>query len=199
MKPIITAILFNFLAILSAFGKDYQLQSPDKRIFILVNTGSKITWSIRYNQETILKPSQLAISLKNNIHLGIDPVLLQLKLSSIDETITAVVPVKSKTIANKYNELRLDFKGGYSVYFRAYNDGVAYRFETKLKQDIEVNSETADFDFGNNGRVFWPQESDPNFQSHFESLYKDSTINAFSNQQHAALQCSSMQNQVLKC
>ena len=36
------------------------------------------------------------------------------------------------------NILTLYFKSGFSVEFRAYNDGVAYRFETFLKDDITV-------------------------------------------------------------
>lgn len=187
MKKIIAAIILTFFAFNYALGKDYQVQSPDRHTTITISTNSKIYWSISYNKDVILQPSQLALNLKNNIQPGINPVLLKQKLSTVNETITAAVPVKSKNIANNYNELKLDFKGGYSLYFRAYNDGVAYRFETNLKEEIEVNNETADFDFGNNSRVFWPQESDPNFLSHFESLYKDSTINAFSDQQHAAL------------
>lgn len=187
MKKFFAALFLGIVSLTSAYGKDHLLQSPDKHISITVTTNNKIYWSIRYNADIILQPSQIALHIKNNIQPGINPVLIKQKLSSVNETITPIVPVKSRIIVNNYNELRLDFKGGYSVYFRAYNDGVAYRFETKLKQEIEVNSETADFDFGNNNRVFWPQESNPDFLSHFESVYKDSTINAFSETQHAAL------------
>ncbi|MFC3562248.1 glycoside hydrolase family 97 protein [Pedobacter jamesrossensis] len=187
MKKIIAAIILNLFALHYAFGKDYQLQSPDKHITIKVSTDSKIYWSIFYKNDIILQPSQLALNLNGNIQPGINPVLLKQKLSGVNKNITAVIPVKSKIVENNYNELKLDFKGGYSIYFRAYNDGVAYRFETNLKEELEINTETADFDFGNNSRVFWPQESDPNFLSHFESLYKDSTINAFNDKQHSAL------------
>ena len=37
--------------------------------------------------------------------------------------------------------LRLDFRGGWAVEFRAYDDGMAYRFVTALGHDIEVLSE----------------------------------------------------------
>jgi alpha-glucosidase len=72
--------------------------------------------------------------------------------------------------------------------FRAYNDGVAYRFETALPaKEIEVKGEQADFNFSSNYKVFWPEEKDPDFQSHYESLYKDSMIAAFPANAHAAL------------
>ncbi|RZK40679.1 MAG: glycoside hydrolase family 97 protein [Pedobacter sp.] len=170
------------------FGKDFQLQSPDGKTQISIALKDKITWSIKHHGEIILQPSQLALMLKDGIQLGVNPVLIQQRQHSFNRMITAVVPVKSQRIADIYNELKLDFKGNYSVYFRAYNDGVAYHFETNLPDKIiEVENEIADFNFGNQNRVFWPIESDPDFLSHFESLYKDSTINAFNQSQHAAL------------
>jgi alpha-glucosidase len=78
--------------------------------------------------------------------------------------ITAVVPVKSRLIKNQYNELTLSFKGSYILRVRAYNEGAAYRFETDFKEEeVKVVSETADFKFSDNYRVFWPLETDTAF------------------------------------
>ena len=43
----------------------------------------------------------------------------------------------------QYKELSIAFKGDYGVIFRAYNDGVAYRFYTKKKGEITILSEEA--------------------------------------------------------
>ena len=187
-KNIALTIIAAALMFSNAFAKDIELQSPDKKIKISIAVTDKITWSIKQGTTAILQASQLAMILKNNVKLGVNPVLQHQKLSHHNNLLLADIPVKSKKIINNYNELKLDFKGHYSLYFRAYDDGVAYRFETQLGEAlIEVENEVADFNFGTNNRVFWPQETDPNFLSHFESLYKDSTLNAFSAQQHAAL------------
>ncbi|WP_421940172.1 glycoside hydrolase family 97 protein [Pedobacter sp.] len=187
-KNIALTIIAAALMFSNAFAKDIELQSPDKKIKISIAVTDKITWSIKQGTTAILQASQLAMILKNNVKLGVNPVLQHQKLSHHNNLLLADIPVKSKKIINNYNELKLDFKGNYSLYFRAYDDGVAYRFETHLGEAlIEVENEIADFNFGINNRVFWPQETDPNFLSHFESLYKDSTLNAFSSQQHAAL------------
>ena len=45
--------------------------------------------------------------------------------------------------------LRLDFRGGWAVEFRAYDDGMAYRFVTALGHDIEVLSEKVAIRFPN--------------------------------------------------
>lgn len=48
---------------------------------------------------------------------------------------------KFEEIRDRCNMLRLDFRGGWAVEFRAYDDGMAYRFVTALRHDIEVLSE----------------------------------------------------------
>ncbi|WP_443938708.1 glycoside hydrolase family 97 protein [Pedobacter sp. MW01-1-1] len=187
-KTFTITLLASVLMYCSALGKDFELLSPDKKTKINIAVTKQITWSVAHDLKVILQPSQLAMLLKNNVKLGISPVLINQKRTQVNTTILATIPVKSKEVVNQYNEIQLNFKGNYSLYFRAYNDGVAYRFETHLPdQSIEVENEIADFNFGDSNRVFWPIETDPNFLSHFESLYKDSTLNAFSDQQHAAL------------
>lgn len=186
LKAIVLFVAVLFC--LNASGKVYQLQSPDQKIKIDIAVGDKITWKVSLNNEVLLQPSEIALLLKGKIQPGIKPVLLKQQLKSYNDRLTAIVPVKASTIMNTYNELKLDFKDGYSLYFRAYNDGVAYRFETNLKEsEVEVNGEIADFNFTANHRVFWPEETNKEFLSHFESLYKDSVINAFNPTQHAAL------------
>jgi len=60
--------------------------------------------------------------------------------------------------------------GGYAVVFRAYNEGVAYRFETTLPdKQVKVYAEEADFNFPSNDVVYYPQED--TFYSHNERKY----------------------------
>ena len=185
-KPVV--FIIALLTVNSAFSKDYQLLSPDQKIKITVAITDKITWSVNKDAELLLQPSLIALLLNHKVQPGINPVLVKQQLKLYNDIIIAIVPVKSKEIIDHFNELKLDFKGGYTIYFRAYNDGVAYRFETNLKDaSIEVIGETADFNFSGNNRVLWPQEENKDFLSHFESLYKDSVLMAFNSAQHAAL------------
>lgn len=43
--------------------------------------------------------------------------------------------------------MTLSFRGNYGLVFRMYNDGLAYRFTTKMKNDIVVVDEEADYTF----------------------------------------------------
>jgi alpha-glucosidase len=76
--------------------------------------------------------------------------------------------------------------GGYSVVFRAYNEGVGYRFETALPQkEVKVYSEEANFKFAANFNVYYPQED--SFYSHNERKYLPQLLNAIAPQFFASL------------
>ena len=54
---------------------------------------------------------------------------------SVNESIDAEIYKKAK-VENNYNELSILFSGDYSLVFRVYNDGMAYRFETNFKKTV---------------------------------------------------------------
>ena len=58
----------------------------------------------------------------------------------INETIT---PLYGKTteITDQYNELKISFEENYSLLFRVYNEGVAYRFISAFPDEVEVGNE----------------------------------------------------------
>lgn len=190
MKKIIATVLLvsATLFMLKAQAKDFILYSPDNSIKVSVSVTGKITWAIDRNNENVLKPSPLAMSFTNGMQLGIDPVVLKTETRSANTVITAIVAVKNKNIPDVYNELTLRFKNKYNVVFRVYNEGAAYRFETKLGNEmLEVKNETATFNFNEGYQAFWPKESDPTFQSHYEALFADTAVSAINAKTHGFL------------
>jgi alpha-glucosidase len=93
-----------------------------------------------------MKNNRLRLVLRNEV-LGDNPRLTSRKKAYVDETIKPVIPLKYSTVHNKYNSLTLKFKGDYSVEFRAFDDGVAYRFIINRKGDVEVMEEGVDINF----------------------------------------------------
>jgi alpha-glucosidase len=181
---LIVAIFFSF----QSFAKDYTVSSPDKNIQVTVSVTDKLSWSVKYKNEVMLQPSNLAMTFAHGITIGNKPIVSKEKRLSKDDVITAVVPVKSRLITDQYNEVTLSFKGDYSLKVRVYNEGAAYRFETAFKEpEVKVVTETADFKFTDNYRVIWPIETDTGFQSHMENLFKDSSVASFNNEQHGNL------------
>lgn len=104
-----------------------KLSSPNGEIKVSVRLTDKIYYDVACNDEVLLKDNYLQLKLKDKI-LGEHPKLSGQKQNKIKETLTPVVPLKFSTINNEYNQLLLNFKGNNSVEFRAFNDGIAYRF-----------------------------------------------------------------------
>lgn len=176
--PFKTYIILAFILLLNtaSSAKDYLITSPDKKIKVKVSVAKDIQWSVKRNDESLIDPSVLAMLLTNK-QIGTSPSVTGTSTQSVNQSITAVVPVKNKIIADVYNELKLQFKGNYSLSFRVYDDGAAYRFETSFDdKTVEVKSETADLNLSANYQVYWPLEEDPNFQSHFEPSWKDTVV-----------------------
>ena len=145
----IKTLLLSTMLLLSASlfaQKQYMVQSPDKDITVTVNVGDNLSYSVTHNGTVVLAESAIAMKLDNGTVLGAKPILKSEKLLETKEKIAANF-YKRNEIDNHYCQLTLTFKGNYSVVFRAYNDGVAYRFVTDFKKQIIVESETADFNF----------------------------------------------------
>lgn len=157
----------------AAFAKEYTLTSPDKQITIKVNASKSLSWSVLRNKEVLIKPSDMSMTFAGGNNPGILPVVLKAGTKKVNETITAAVPVRNKQMADLYNELRLTMKGGYTIEFRAYNDGVAYRFVTEFgNETVEVNDENVNFNFNDNCRIYLPEEKNTELQSHYEGDFK---------------------------
>ncbi len=72
-----------------------------------------------------------------------------------------VVRVKRAEVRDRFNERRIDFAGDYSLIVRAYDDGVAYRFVTKLPGEITVANEDATFAFAGRPPALLPRGDEP--------------------------------------
>lgn len=126
--------------------KKIELNAPDKGIKVVVEIRDQISYSILAGDKVLLKDNTLALHVGKEV-LGQHPKLSAQKITAVDETLTPVVPLKFSKVKNKYNQLSLTFKDGYGIEFRAFDDGVAYRFVTSRKGDIEVMAEEMNIHF----------------------------------------------------
>src|SRR5215469_1944890 len=158
-----------YVATGSEAQSSYDLRSPDKRIEVRIRTAHGVRYDVVLNGRAILQDSSLAMDVDHKTY-GREVKAVAAKESHHDEVLEPVVRQKFAKIRDNYNELRLNMEGNYSVIFRAYNEGVAYRFETAFPEDqVKVYSEDANFRFPANDIVFYPQED--SFFSHNERKY----------------------------
>ena len=169
MKRFLT-IAFLVTAALGLQAKTYTLKSPDKNIVITVADGKQLSWSVERGGETVLFPSAISMEVAGHGVMGINASARKAVRRNIDKTITAVVPVKFRTVRDRCNQLTLEFKG-WSVVFRAYDNGVAYRFETALPGKMEVNAENSQWAFAPECEVYWADEKNQALTSHCEANF----------------------------
>ncbi len=164
--------LLAFLAVAStalAAQSSYDLKSPDTRIEIRIRTSGQLRYDVLLRGNALLENSTLSLDVEHK-KLGLQPKVYSAKQRSNDQVVEPVVRQKFAKIRDRYNELRLTMDGGYSVVFRAYNEGVAYRFETTLPdKQVKIYGEEANFNFPTNFVVYYPQED--TFYSHNERKY----------------------------
>ena len=160
--------------------KQYTLQSPNEKITVTINTGDQLSYSVMHENTVVLADSPIGMELDNGTVLGAPAKALSDKKTSVDEIIEANF-YKRNEIEDHYNELALTFKGLYKVIFRAYDEGVAYRFQTGIAKPFNVVSEIADFNFDADYQALIPyvlrragQEGDiinQQFYNSFENTY----------------------------
>lgn len=170
MKRIPLTIFLFIAGIQLTSGQAFDLLSPDKKLKLTIAVNDKIAYSVSLDGKEILAPSTLSMTVNNSLVLGSKPKVRKQERKTTDEIIKPVVQTKSKEIRNNYNELTLQFNGNYAVSFRAFNDGVAYRFITSFKDSLLVNSEEVNYNFPGDFAIFFPEEE--GFQSHNERIYK---------------------------
>lgn len=126
------------------------------------------------------------MELNDGTILGLKGAVINVKTKSVDEIIDARFYKKSKVI-NNYNELIINFKGSYSLTFRAFNDGMAYRFSTKFRNEITVKKENVNYCFDDDYVAYIPYvnarkgEGDFLTQQFFTSFESQYTIDSISN------------------
>ncbi|MGH9515626.1 MAG: glycoside hydrolase family 97 protein [Terriglobales bacterium] len=163
----------------------YDLRSPDNRIEVRVRTSGQIRYDVILNGAAVLENSTISLDVDHK-KLGMDPKVIDSKKTSHDQMVEPVVRQKFARIRDHYNELRLTFDGGYSVVFRAYNEGVGYRFETALPQkETKIYGEEGNFKFAANYVVYYPQED--SFYSHNERKYLPQQLSQIAHEYIATL------------
>lgn len=139
-------------------AKELSVSSPDKRITSIIKIDDKISYSVKVNGKEIISPSTISLRIDNSV-LGVKPKLKKSYKKHIEQELEPVIKQKSDIIHDEFNELVMNFKGDYSLVFRIYNDGVAYRWETRIdKNEILVTGEEANFCFPKDYMIYFPVE-----------------------------------------
>ena len=168
-KNLFIVLLMTLAIGLNFYAKEYKVLSPDKKLELRVKVENTISYSLFRSGTQLIFPSTISMTIDNNLVLGTNAKVKDAKENVVNEILKPVVRQKYEKIIDNCNELALFFEGNYSLVFRAYNDGVAYRFQTNFNNEITVSSEQAEFNFGKDYKIFFPEET--SLHSHSEREY----------------------------
>lgn len=165
-------LLLGLLGILCcsthAQNKSIDIQSPDGKLKVVVDLKEKLYYSVISQNDTILKNCTLSMTLSNDV-LGEKPHLQSFKKGTIDRETLRPIPLKNASVRNHCNTLRMNMKGNYAIEFRAYDNGIAYRFVTNRKNQLEVLGEEFTIHFPANYLAHLSKTS--SFKTSYENLY----------------------------
>ena len=178
LKALALCLLFP-LVVVAQQGPSYELQSPNGRIRVQIKTGEQVSYDLTVNGKPVLQNAALSIDIDHH-RLGKQSSVKTTKTNSVSRDIISPVPQKSVKISENYKELRLEMEGNYSVVFRAFDEGVAYRIETQLPQPaVKVYDEEMTLNFTGNPKVYYPKEE--SFFSHNEREFVYMNLKDISN------------------
>lgn len=185
MKHLILLSSLLLIAVNYSFSKDYKVSSPDGKIVVTVSPVPDLKWSATYDGKEIITSVNAGMALGTNKILGENETVRKATYGQINQIIEPVVANKNSKIADNCNTLIISFKSGFEIHFRVYNDGVAYRFETFLKNDIIVKNEIAEIQFPAKSYSWYPLEE--SFMSHNERTFIHSSLDTIGEKHLASL------------
>ena len=165
-----------FLALgVAASAKDVKVSSPDGSLTVTVGVdGGKAWYSVTRGQQAVINRSELGFVLKDGdfkdgFKMG------KVTRSSLDETWSQPWGEDAQ-VRNHYNEMRVRLqekkmkKRNLDVVFRAFDDGVAFRYEYPRQpglQDFVIMDELTQFALPSDAQAW----SIPAQQAYYEGIY----------------------------
>lgn len=135
--------------------KSYTLASPNGRLQLNVVINDSITYSVSLKDQTVIAPSVISMTLENQV-LGKSANIRKAREHTSRGRIKPLYG-KEAVLDNTFNELLIDFRGNYTIAFRAYDEGLAYRFITHIADTVKVLAERADFNLPGAPQVIFPE------------------------------------------
>lgn len=176
MKRLILIISFTFCTI-ALNAKIYDLVNPSGKLKLQVEVSDHITWTLLVNNNEVMSDNRVSMSLADGRVLGSSPKVEKMLRKTMSEKIISPF-YRQASIATTYNAMTLRFQGNYSLEFRAYDDGVAYRFITEMKEGYQVKDECVEFKFADDYDMIIPYSDKraDKYMSSFESQYTQQKV-----------------------
>jgi len=173
---------FLLLLLLLCFGvlQAQRVVSPSQniRLDFRITENGKPTYAVYYKDKPVVLESFLGVMLKVGGDLATNFTLDNYTSRSADETWQPVLGEQSN-IRDHYNELTINLLQEntgrkLNIIFRAFDEGVAFRYDFPTQKDLNyfiISDEVTEFNLTGNHKVFWlPGDFDTNEYNYEETL-----------------------------
>ena len=180
MKKILSLIPSIFVFLIT-IAQQYEINSPNGKLKAEIEIKDGIFAHLS-------KDGKSAVSIQNiSIETGKDGLKntgLKVQKSvrnSVNETVKPVIKEKASVLTNSFNEIEIKFKTGIGITFRLFNEGLAYRFSTSVKDSFIIYRENLEVLFEPNDSVRF--QASKSFNSSYETPYEHRIISGIENEQ----------------
>jgi len=182
MKKNLIIFCLSFISYALRASDTLYVSSPDKSIRVVINTKNTLSYSAYVDDKIIISPSSIDLELENGKKLSDQFAVKSTDRKNVSQIIVSPVPDKRKNIPDNYTELTINLKNPFSIIFRVYNDGIAYRIATQFKDSVTVKNETAMFGFISGSKIIAPvmqqRENQDKYHTSFEELYQNKSLDS---------------------
>lgn len=184
MKNLIPLFLILSIAHQS-FGKEFKLSSPDLRTEVIIRVNSGISMTANFLSEELFSVEDIYLDLEGENFRDATRHIRTEQVNSKKQLIYPEIKEKYREIQDNFNELTLDFKSNYSLTIRAYNNGIAYRFNTTFQGEVIVNKENFSLRFATTDSIILQKST--TFNSSYETPYEHSAVKDVAKEGYACL------------
>lgn len=173
-KALLAALLFMLAAPARVYSQ-INLRSPSGNLLVQLSLGDSLRFALQAGGQTLFRRITLAMAAGER-RAGSGPDLVRQQVEYKEEQIDNPLGISSR-LATGHQRALLDFMGGYSLEFRLFDNGVAYRFITHWETDsLAIDDETLRIELPDKEGIEAIYSAALSLNGSYEELYQNKPV-----------------------
>jgi len=169
MKKYLILVMSVFIN-LPVSSQKYEIRSPDGSLTAGIEISNGIDLSIFKGSLPVLKLENIGLVASDSENPFSEFKVQKTVRRRVNEVVRPEIREKASELINSYNELEIRFRSKFAVTFRMFDEGLAYRFSTSLKNELTIYRENLELCFEDGDSVRF--QSSGTFNSAYETPYE---------------------------
>lgn len=159
------------LMVLRGTATPIEVKSPNNRHTLTITPSEKnALLNITSGEQKMLVDSVINLRIEGTEIAAENATVINRE--TVNREVNPLIPGHASTLTEHYNEVLIQFGDNHFLRARAYNEGVAYRWEVSGNASrVIIDGETLELNFSEPFSTFFPEPNGQRFFSHQESKY----------------------------